>query len=214
MEEKEKKTFTDLCRQKLAFIINFFAKLFLKIGFTANMMTIFGCMGHIFALWLIYSGRFLASGILLFVFACSDVVDGTMARMTNDGKGTEFGAVLDSVTDRISEFLCFSGIIMYYAVRGEMIWVAVCLAAVIGSFLVPYTRAKGELYSLDMRLGILTRVERYLVLVISLIIGFPNIGMAIIAVLANITALQRMIHIKKNLDTDQGEQQDGHNSKA
>ena len=204
MEEKQTKTFTELCRQKLGFLINFFAKLFLKIGFTANMMTILGCLGHIFAFWLIFEGKFLASGILLFIFACSDVVDGTMARMTNDGKGTEFGAVLDSVTDRISEFLCLSGIAMYYSVRGETIWVIACLATMMGSFLVPYTRAKGELYGLDMRLGILTRVERYLVLVISLIVGFPNIGMVIIAVLSNITALQRMIHIKKNLETTKG----------
>ncbi len=214
MEGKEKKTFTDLCRQKLGFIINFFAKIFLKLGLTANMMTILGCMGHIIAFWLIYNGKFLASGILLFLFACFDVVDGTMARMSNDGKGTEFGAVLDSVTDRISEFLCLAGIIMYYSVRGETIWVAVCLVTVIGSFLVPYTRAKGELYGLDMRLGILTRVERYLVLVISLLVGYPNIGMAIIAVFSNITALQRMIHIKKNLDSDQREQKDGHTTKS
>ncbi len=211
MGEKEKRTFTDLCRQKLGFIINAFAKLFLKMGLTANMMTIIGCMGHIIAFWLIYQGKFLAAGILLFVFACSDVIDGTMARISGNGKGTEFGAVLDSVTDRISEFLCLAGIIMYYCVRGELIWVAVCLATMLGSFLVPYTRAKGELYGLDMRLGILTRVERYLVLVISLIVGFPNIGMAIIAVFSNITALQRMIHIKKNLDSDQKEQKDGQN---
>ena len=108
--------------------------------------------------------------------------------------------MLDSTTDRYAEFIVFGGILLYNASRGSLPWVAVCIVAMMGAFLVPYTRAKGELQGLDMRLGILSRVERYVVLVISLLAGFPNIGMAVIAVFANITAIQRLLYIKKNLE--------------
>ena len=78
--------------------------------------------------------------------------------------------------------------------------VAVCVATMMGAFLVPYTRAKGEIYGLDMRLGIMSRLERYIVLVACLLVGYPNIAMIVIAVFANITAIQRLLYMKKNLE--------------
>jgi CDP-diacylglycerol--glycerol-3-phosphate 3-phosphatidyltransferase len=205
MEEKQITTLTDVFRQKSKWLADAFAKLFLKLGLTANMVTIMGCMAHAVAFWLIYQGHFLISGILLMVFACTDVVDGTMARMENNGEGTKFGGVLDSVTDRISETLCLGGILLYYSSRdNSTLYVILCVIAIMGSYLVPYTRAKGELYGLDMRLGLLTRVERYLVLLVSLFISLPIIGIAIIAIFSNITVIQRMLHIKRNLEKKDG----------
>ena len=101
--------------------------------------------------------------------------------------------------DRYAEFLIFGGILLWNADHDNLLWVAVCVAAMMGAFLVPYTRAKGEIFGLDMRLGIMSRLERYIVLVVCLLIGFPNIAMAVIAVFANITAIQRLLHMKKNL---------------
>jgi CDP-diacylglycerol--glycerol-3-phosphate 3-phosphatidyltransferase len=205
MKKDKTTTFTDICRQKSKWLADAFAKLFLNLGFTANMITIIGCMAHVVAFWLIYQSHFLTAGILLLVFACADVVDGTMARMENDGEGTKFGGVLDSVTDRISETLVLGGILLYYTSTDNSVpYVILCIIAIMGSYLVPYTRAKGELYGLDMRLGILTRVERYIVLLISLICGFPIIGIAVIALFSNITALQRMLYIKKNVEDKDG----------
>ena len=200
MSENRKITFTEKCRKWFKGFGDKAAAFLLKIGLTANAVTIIGCLGHIGACWLAYKGKFAWAGLLLIVFAVFDFFDGTMSRMVTNGKGTKFGAVLDSTTDRYAEFMIFGGILMYYAEHGQMVWVAVCIAAMMGSFLVPYTRAKGEIYGLDMRLGIMSRLERYIVLVACLLIGYPNIAMAVIAVLANITAIQRLVHMTKNLD--------------
>ncbi len=200
MSENRKITFTERCRKWFKGFGDKAAAFLLKIGLTANAVTIIGCLGHIGACWLAYKGKFAWAGLLLIVFAVFDFFDGTMSRMVTNGKGTKFGAVLDSTTDRYAEFMIFGGILMYYAKHGQMVWVAVCIAAMMGAFLVPYTRAKGEIYGLDMRLGIMSRLERYIVLVACLLIGFPNIAMAVIAVFANITAIQRLVHMKKNLD--------------
>ena len=198
--DKQRLTFTDHCRIWVKGIVNPCAAFLLKIGLTANMVTILGCVGQLIPSWLIFHGHFFWAGILLGVFAVSDVIDGTMARMSSGGHGTRFGAVLDSTTDRYAEFLIFGGILLYNAAYGNVRWVVVCIAAMMGAFLVPYTRSKGEIFGLDMRLGIMSRVERYLALVISLLIGYPNIGMAIIAVFGNITAIQRLMYIKKELE--------------
>ena len=197
--KNQKMTFTEHCRIWFKGFGNTCAAFLLKIGLTANTVTVIGCIGHLIPCWLIFHSRFFWAGILLGVFSILDFIDGTMARMSTGGEGTKFGAVLDSTLDRYAEFLVFGGILLYNASRGSLPWVAVCIAAMMGSFLVPYTRAKGELFGLDMRLGIMSRMERYLVLGISLLVGFPNIGMAVIAVLANITAVQRLLHIRKNL---------------
>ena len=197
--EKQKKTFSDYCRIWFKGFGDTCAASLLKIGLTANMVTIIGCIGHIIPCLLAFHGRFFWAGFLLGVFSILDFIDGSMARMSTGGTGTKFGAVLDSTTDRYAEFLIFGGVLLYNAARGSTLWVAVCVAAMMGSFLVPYTRAKGEIYGLNMRLGIMSRLERYLVLGISLMIGYPNIGMVIIAVLGNITALQRLLYMKKEL---------------
>ena len=89
---------------------------------------------------------------------------------------------------------------MNWKLAAVLVMTAVCVAAMMGSFLVPYTRAKGEIYGLDMRLGIMSRMERYIVLVTCLLVGYPNIAMAVIAVFANITAIQRLLYMKKELD--------------
>ncbi len=203
MSENRKITFTEKCRKWFKGFGDSAASFLLKIGLTANAVTILGCLGHVGACWLAYKGMFTWAGVLLIVFAVFDFFDGTMSRMVTNGKGTRFGAVLDSTTDRYAEFLIFGGILLYNAAHGQIIWAAVCIAAMMGSSLVPYTRAKGEIYGLDMRLGIMSRLERYIVLVAGLLIGLPlsvNIAMVIIAVFANITAVQRLLHMKKNLD--------------
>ena len=200
MSEERKITFTEKCRKWFKSFGDTAAAFLLKIGLTANAVTLIGCLGHVFACWLAYTGHFTWAGVLLIVFAVFDFFDGTMSRMVTNGKGTKFGAVLDSTTDRYAEFLIFGGILLNNAAKQDLTMVAVCVATMMGAFLVPYTRAKGEIYGLDMRLGIMSRLERYIVLVVCLLIGYPNIAMIVIAVFANITAIQRMLHMKKNLD--------------
>ena len=199
MSENRKITFTEKCRKWFKGFGETAAAFLLKIGLTADAVTVIGCLGHIAACWLAYQGHFTWAGVLLILFAVFDLFDGTMARMSTGGKGTKFGSVLDSTTDRYAEFLIFGGILLYNAAHENLVMVAVCVAAMMGSFLVPYTRAKGEIFGLDMRLGLMSRLERYIVLVVCLLIGYPNIAMIVIAVFANITAIQRLLYIRKEL---------------
>ena len=171
------------------------AAFLLKLGLTPNMVTIIGCAGHISVFWCAYKGLFLLAGLLLFAFSILDFFDGTMARMITGGKGSKFGAVLDSALDRYSEFLLLGGLVCHYAERGSVPAAALCIAAMAGAFLVPYLRAKGELYGLDMTVGIMTNFERTFVLGFFLLLNLPAVGLAVVAVLGNFTAMQRLLFI-------------------
>jgi CDP-diacylglycerol--glycerol-3-phosphate 3-phosphatidyltransferase len=123
-----------------------------------------------------------------------DALDGTMARLR--GEPSEFGAFVDSVTDRYSELVIFGGLLFYYASAGEEVMTVVTFFAASGSVLVSYVRARASSLGYDTKVGILTRMERYLVLAPSLVFNIPWVGLWIIAVLANITALQRIWDIR------------------
>ena len=185
------------------------ATILLKLGLTPNMVTIIGCAGHISVFWCAYKGRFLLTSLLLILFSVFDFFDGTMARMITGGKGSKFGAVLDSALDRYAEFLLVGGLTCHYAESGNVPVVALCIAAMMGAFLVPYLRAKGELFGLDMTVGIMTKFERTFVLGFFLFLSLPVIGLAIVAVLGNFTAMQRLLYIKKYLEKETEPKQTG-----
>lgn len=195
-------TFTDKMRARFRTFGESCAAALLKIGLTANGVTLIGCAGHILAAVLIAFGHFTSAGVLLIFFAVTDFFDGTMARMTTNGKGTKFGAVLDSTTDRYAEFIVFAGFVAYYALRGDWLHMLVSYAAIMGAVLVSYTRAKGEIEDLNMRLGLMSRLERYLFLVPSLLIGLPAIAIWAIALGSHFTAVQRILYMRRQLESD------------
>ena len=205
----EKITFSDRCRVWFKQFGDICSRFLLKIGLSANAVTIIGCIGHLFAAYLAAVGQFTWAGILLLFFAVTDFFDGTMSRMTTGGKGTKFGAVLDSTTDRYAEFMIFGGLIYYYAVHGDYLLMIVSYAAIMGSILVSYTRAKGEIAGLNMKLGLMSRLERYLFLVPCLFFNVPFIAMWAIALGSQFTAIQRIVHIYrefKRIDAEKSNQ--------
>jgi CDP-diacylglycerol--glycerol-3-phosphate 3-phosphatidyltransferase len=113
-----------------------------------------------------------------------------MARLR--GEPSDFGGFVDSVTDRYSELIIFLGLIIFYAEQAEWLSCIVVYLAAAGSVLVSYVRSRAESLGYEAKVGILTRLERYVVLVPSLVLGRPMIGMWIIAILANVTAIQRI----------------------
>ena len=146
------------------------------------------------------SGVYMGSQIQTLLQLFSGGIEGAILILSAQywGKGDR-GSIKKIVSIGVHFSLIFGGILLWNADHDNLLWVAVCVAAMMGAFLVPYTRAKGEIFGLDMRLGIMSRLERYIVLVVCLLIGFPNIAMAVIAVFANITAIQRLLHMKKTL---------------
>ncbi len=191
-------TLTDRLRVFGKDILEPIASVLNKIGLTPNTMTILGLAGNTIGAYFLWHGEMLIGGLIILVMGPIDALDGTMARLR--GEPSKFGAFVDSVTDRYSELVIFLGLLLYYnSLDTPNAWIhilGVYLAAA-GSVLVSYIRARAQSLGYEAKVGILTRVERYAVLAPSLIFNIPWVGIWIIAVLANITALQRIFHVRK-----------------
>jgi CDP-diacylglycerol--glycerol-3-phosphate 3-phosphatidyltransferase len=124
-----------------------------------------------------------------------DTLDGTMARLR--GMPSEFGAFIDSVTDRYSELVIFGGLLYYFLQKGDWLSVLAIYMAASGAVLVSYVRARAASLGMDTKVGFMSRFERYLVLAPTLILNIPMVGVWIIAIVANITALQRILDVRR-----------------
>ena len=172
-----------------------------KAHVTPNALTLLGVLGSAGAAVLLARGQFLAGGIVVLAAGALDVLDGALARAT--GQVTRFGAVFDSVMDRVSEAAVLFGLLYYYAGRDAREESLLIFAALAGSMLVSYIRARGEILGIPIREGLFTRAERVIVIGVGAIIGQVRIALWILAVLANLTALQRLYLVWRK--TRQGE---------
>lgn len=167
-------------------------------GVTPNMISVFGFAGNLAAGCFAAGGHFLIAGALMLVFSALDLLDGALARKT--GTVTRFGAVFDSVLDRLSEAAVLGGLLFHYAdIGGHTEEIALIYASIVGSIMVSYVRARAEGIGLELREGLFTRAERVLLLGGALLIGQVTVRWAlwILAVLANLTALQRVIAVRQ-----------------
>ena len=161
-----------------------------RTGATPNHLTALGFLGNLGAGVLAARGEFLAAGLLMLAASALDLLDGALARAT--GRATPFGAVFDSVLDRLSEAAVLGGLIFYFAQRNEREEIILCFAALMGSLLVSYVRAQAQAHGLDMRDGLFTRAERVLLLGGGLIISQVRIALWILAVMSFATGLHRL----------------------
>jgi CDP-diacylglycerol--glycerol-3-phosphate 3-phosphatidyltransferase len=195
----QKKTFTDYLRLWFKWVVDPLAKLFLRIGFTPNMMTMLGLAGNTVGAIFLSQGNMLVGGIFVLLMTPIDALDGTMARLRGDSG--DFGAFVDSVSDRYSELIIYGGLLYYFLSIGEPLGGLLAFTAAAGSVLVSYVKSRAETLGYEAKVGILTRAERYLVLAPSLVLSYwvPSlvyVGLGIIAIFANITALQRIWHVR------------------
>jgi CDP-diacylglycerol--glycerol-3-phosphate 3-phosphatidyltransferase len=123
-------------------------------------------------------------------------MDGALARLRNEASG--WGAFVDSVTDRYAELVLFLGFLIYYMLHANATGVLLAYLAAAGSVLVSYVKARADASKLDANIGLLTRVERYLVLIPGLIFNLPMVVLVIIAIFANFTALQRILRVRRD----------------
>jgi CDP-diacylglycerol--glycerol-3-phosphate 3-phosphatidyltransferase len=205
-EKKQPMTLTDRLRIIFRGVTEPLAGFFNRIGLMPNTMTLLGLAGNVAGAILLAQGNMIWGGILILVMGPVDALDGTMARLR--GMAGSFGAFVDSVTDRYSELIIFGGLIYYYAQQNDMVSTIAVYAAAAGSVLVSYIRSRGQSLGWDTKVGILTRAERYLVLAPALILGginsnIPLVGIWIIAILANVTAIQRIIDVRRQARQDQ-----------
>lgn len=185
------------------------ARLFQALGFTPNAITLVGFVVCVAAAWMVSNGWLLAGGIVFLAGGALDMFDGALARMS--GKASPFGALMDSVFDRLGEAALFVGIALYF-LRGDFrgdtltLYVAILLLALIFSQVVSYLRARGEGLGAFTRDGVMTRTERVIILGAGLIVdgltGFPLMPWILlgIAVVSCFTLFQRMWAIKSLLE--------------
>ncbi len=138
-----------------------------RLGVTPNMLTVAQLAGGIVAGYVIARGELLAGGIVLIAAATLDAIDGTLARAT--GKATKFGAVFDSVIDRLFEGAVLGGILYFYLDQGDKLYSMLAFAAVVGSLCVSYVRARAEGIGVELYDGIFTRFVRIVALTVGLI---------------------------------------------
>ncbi|NMC12147.1 MAG: CDP-alcohol phosphatidyltransferase family protein [Chloroflexi bacterium] len=194
-ESKSQISLTELARKKFGWIFIQPAAFLNRIGLMPNTVTILGLVGNTIGAVLLANGQIILGGIVILLMGPIDALDGAMARLR--GEPTEFGAFVDSVTDRYSELVIFGGLIYYYLQQGDWLYVILAYLAAAGSVLVSYVRARAQSLGHETKVGILTRMERYLVLVPGLIFNIPKVSLWIIAILANLTALQRIWDVRR-----------------
>jgi CDP-diacylglycerol--glycerol-3-phosphate 3-phosphatidyltransferase len=168
-----------------------------RAGITPNMISLFGFVGNLLAAYLITREALLAAGVVYLVFSALDMVDGAVARAM--GLVSRFGAVFDAVLDRASEALVLAACAWYFADRGEQVQAGVAYAAIFGSIAVSYMRARAEVNGLSMREGLFRRQERVALLGLGLLFNGLTVVVWALAVLSNITALQRFVLIGRGL---------------
>ncbi len=173
--------------------LNWIASKLLKIGFTPNHITFLGLLGNIGAAVLIGFGHIQWAGLLAVLMAPLDAVDGAMARLR--GNNSKFGAFFDSVIDRYDELFLFGGLLIWFYTQENLLGIILSFLSAMGAVLVSYTRARAEGLGISTKVGIMTRIERAIVLILGLLIGKPIWSVGIIAVFANITAIQRIVYV-------------------
>jgi CDP-diacylglycerol--glycerol-3-phosphate 3-phosphatidyltransferase len=169
----------------------------LKVGISANALTVFGTLGVcISALYFFGSDQLFLGTIIISLFALSDLFDGTMARLSNH-QGTKWGALLDSTLDRISDAAISLGIWLYFRnLDSDFQYVA--LASLLIGGLIPYIRARAESLGIECSVGIAERAERLIITLVGTGLAGLNVPFAletsltILVILSIATVIQRM----------------------
>jgi CDP-diacylglycerol--glycerol-3-phosphate 3-phosphatidyltransferase len=193
-------TFTDWMRAQTKGVVEAVGRFLNRVGISPNTMTLLGLMGSTLGAILLGLGAIQLGGWVILLSGATDALDGTMARL--QGKTTRFGAFLDSTVDRYSELLLFGGLAIFFAFSTDVIGVTLTFAAAIGSVMVSYTKARAEALGFECKIGLLTRMERYMVLCPLLILNQPLIAVAAVALLGNFTAWQRIGHVYRQSRRD------------
>ena len=205
----ETKEFTRILPKKLISLahryLNFLTSLLVNLRIGPNALSVMALVAGLAAGALFILERPLLAGITIFVCGIFDILDGKVAESTN--KKSLFGAIFDSTLDRYSEFFIFLGIAVYFRNHWAL-WLTI--AAMLGSTLVSYTRARAEGLGVECRVGIMQRAERIGLLTLGAVLGSifnvfdlaMIIVLSMIAVISHITAIQRTFYVRKIENAD------------
>jgi CDP-diacylglycerol---glycerol-3-phosphate 3-phosphatidyltransferase len=173
---------------------------------TPNAISLTGFALNLAAAALIVGRMFFLAGLAFIIGSIMDTLDGRYSRMS--GKGTVFGAFLDSTLDRLEEGIVLIAVGAYFASRHNQVAAAATVAAVLGSLMVSYTRARAEALGVECKVGLATRPVRVVILSIGLLFAkgaslghFELLAPAVyvLAALTVFTTLQRIFHVRRQL---------------
>jgi CDP-diacylglycerol--glycerol-3-phosphate 3-phosphatidyltransferase len=191
---------SDSLRPKVAGILRPIGQWLIRLGISADAITIAGTLLMAVVGVLLANGQFLLGGVLVILSAPLDALDGTVARLS--GVAGKFGAFLDSTSDRYAEGFILIGLLINGLARREDWIVVLAFVAIWGSFAVSYTRARAEGLGYPCKVGLLTRFERFVLIIVMLLTGWILLGLIALAVLTHITALQRMAYVRGAMRRD------------
>ena len=174
---------------------------------TPNAISLTGFVLCVVSAVLILQGWWIAGGIAFIVGSVCDTLDGRYSRMS--GKGSPFGAFLDSTLDRMEEGIVLAAVAVQFAsdddltfIFGGDVAVGVTALAVLASLMVSYTRARAEALGVECKVGIADRAVRVVVLSVGLVFGFLQAiepAVYVLALMAVITVFQRIFHVRSEL---------------
>jgi CDP-diacylglycerol--glycerol-3-phosphate 3-phosphatidyltransferase len=170
-----------------------------------NAISVTGLVLNLVAAALVWQELYIPGGIAFIVGSVCDTLDGRYSRMS--GKGTQFGAFLDSTLDRIEEGIVLTAVAAVFAAHDDQFAAAATVVAVLASLMVSYTRARAEALGVECKVGIASRAVRVVILSIGIL--FADLGMLapsvyVLAALGTVTVLQRIFHVRSALRASGG----------
>jgi CDP-diacylglycerol--glycerol-3-phosphate 3-phosphatidyltransferase len=166
-----------------------------RIGISADTLTVLGLLASVSVGLLVYQGMLVTAGLVFLVAGVFDLLDGALARRL--GQPTRLGALLDSTLDRLGEAAVFLGILLFFLGEGDDWGAALTLSALSASSLVSYINARGDGLGLVCGVGLFTRPERVIVIILGLFLDQLLIAVGLITLLSLLTAAQRFLHLRR-----------------
>lgn len=177
---------------------------------TPNAISMAGLAGNLAAAVLIFADFIFLGGLAFIAGSVMDTLDGRYSRMS--GKGTLFGAFLDSTLDRLEEGIVLTAVAWQFAEAGDSTAAAACVFVVLGSLMVSYTRARAEALGVECKVGLATRAVRVVILSIGLVFGAGELindvdllpaSLYVMAALTSFTVGQRVWHVRRELQAQE-----------
>ncbi|HMB34483.1 MAG TPA: CDP-alcohol phosphatidyltransferase family protein [Methylomirabilota bacterium] len=171
------------------------ARLLLRMGARPNHLTVLGLGVSVAAAYVFSVGRLRWAAVLLAVAGLFDFFDGAVARLA--GSDSDYGAFLDSVVDRYSDVAVLLGVLVHYQQQANTTGAVLTMATLAGTVMTSYTKARAQSISVRCDIGVVERPERLIALIAGATFHVLTPVMALLAVLTNVTALQRIIYTRR-----------------
>lgn len=189
--------FSKFGREFFAPAVAYVVKWLQAAGISPNTLTATGFLLTVLSALVLAGGYFRWGALLLLIASIFDMLDGALARAT--AQSSIFGAFLDSTLDRYSESVTFLALTYYYSgVPGSRTEIVLIFVIIIGSLMVSYTRARAEALNVECKAGMLQRPERVVLLIAGLLIGWVQPVLWLMAILTNVSAVQRIYEVYAN----------------